>query len=226
MSFFLFSVELWKDVKDYEGIYQVSSFGRFKSFKFGKGKIFNHNPTNKNHYIRIHLCNNGEMRDESLHVLVALAFIDNPENKKTVNHKNGNKQNNFWWNLEWNTYDENNKHAKSTGLNKTIGETHHWAILTEKEVMEIVQLDSPNKEIAEKYGVSKTTISHIFRGKTWSHITGIILKVKPKLKKNQVIEIYKSPLSRTELAKIFGVTDTCIGYIKKGVSYRSITAHL
>ena len=56
----------------------------------------------------------------TIHRLVALTFLPNPDNKRTVNHKDGNKLNNHVSNLEWATYQENNKHAISTGLRTSI----------------------------------------------------------------------------------------------------------
>jgi len=69
-----------------------------------------------NGYQFVQLCKNGKVKKFSIHRLIALAFIPNPENKKTVNHKNGNKADNRIQNLEWNTYAENNQHAYTAGL--------------------------------------------------------------------------------------------------------------
>jgi hypothetical protein len=68
-------------------------------------------------YFSISLSLNGKIKTYRIHRLVALAFLPNPENKKTVNHKDGNKENNNECNLEWATYLENNTHANQTGLN-------------------------------------------------------------------------------------------------------------
>ena len=60
----------------------------------------------------------GKKHMKSVHRLVAEAFIENPESKRTVNHKDGDKHNNSKSNLEWATYSENSQHAHDTGLNR------------------------------------------------------------------------------------------------------------
>jgi len=104
-------MELWKDVKGFEGIYQVSNKGRLKSFKASKdGRIL----SNKNHkggYLSVVLVCKSRMKSTRMHRLVAEAFLPNPENKPEVNHKDGNKQNNRVENLEWVTRKENHRHA-------------------------------------------------------------------------------------------------------------------
>lgn len=67
-------------------------------------------------YMKISLCKDGMKKHHFVHRLVAQTFIPNIENKRTVNHKDGNKQNNCVSNLEWNTHAENNKHAILNGL--------------------------------------------------------------------------------------------------------------
>lgn len=105
--------EIWKDVIGYEGIYQISNFGRLKSFKKDKnGRIMSN--TNKNGwYFTVVLSKSGrkKMKTMRIHRMVAEYFIPNPENKQMVNHKDMNKQNNHVDNLEWCTTFENAKHA-------------------------------------------------------------------------------------------------------------------
>jgi hypothetical protein len=104
--------EIWKDVKGYEGLYQVSNLGRIKSI-IRKGKIL----SNKSHrYISVIFYKNKLRKNIRVHRLVAGAFIPNPENKPQVNHIDGNKKNNNVNNLEWNTQLENIRHAYRTGI--------------------------------------------------------------------------------------------------------------
>ncbi len=114
-------MEIWKDIEGFEG-YQISNLGSIKSLDryvngrsnskpFRKGKILV-GYKEPNRYCKIVI--NRSMR--YIHRLVALAFIDNPANKRTVNHKDGNKHNNNVDNLEWMTDSENTKHSYDVGL--------------------------------------------------------------------------------------------------------------
>ena len=103
--------EEWKDIEGYEGLYQVSSFGRIKSFDktvickngrtfFMKGRIIRTRPNNRG-YIMVGLHKNKKFKLCLVHRLVAKAFIPNPDNLPQVNHKNENKNFNHASNLEW-----------------------------------------------------------------------------------------------------------------------------
>lgn len=109
--------EVWKDIKGYEGLYQISNLGRVKSLK-----RFNTNNANtkdrilkpsldRKGYLHVVLCKNNKRYNKTLHRLVAEAFIENPENKPQVNHIDEDKTNNRVSNLEWMTNKENRNHG-------------------------------------------------------------------------------------------------------------------
>lgn len=89
--------EIWKDIKNYEGIYQISNIGRVKNLK--KNKILSTLKTGR--YNHLSLSKNGIVKNHSIHRLVAEAFISNPNNYKYINHKDENTRNNNANNLEW-----------------------------------------------------------------------------------------------------------------------------
>lgn len=102
-------IEIWKDIPEYEGLYQVSNFGKVKSLPRNttKGGILKPRK-NRGGYLQLQLTKNGIRKTFTIHKLVALAFILNPENLPCVNHKDENKENNHVDNLEFCTIQYNN----------------------------------------------------------------------------------------------------------------------
>lgn len=111
--------EIWKDIEDYKGKYQVSNLGRVKSLKDNHGgyreKIMILSKEKKG-YLVVGLCKNNYQKRYKVHRLVALAFRDNIDHKEQVNHIDGDKTNNMVSNLEWVTCEENVHHAWNNGL--------------------------------------------------------------------------------------------------------------
>ena len=107
--------ELWRDVKGYQGCYQVSNYGRVKStaqHNWLHKQIIRKPKTRR--YAELPLASNGKTKWVLVHRLVAQAFIPNPQNKPEVNHKDGNKLNNNVDNLQWCTKSENELHSLYT----------------------------------------------------------------------------------------------------------------
>lgn len=123
--------EIWKNIPEYDG-YQASNLGRIKALR--KVRIFGKYADNKrtypevimkqritnNGYCMVSFCIDGKNKYLTVHRLVGKTFIPNPENKATINHKNGIKTDNRVENLEWNTCSENLKHAYRIGLSYSL----------------------------------------------------------------------------------------------------------
>ena len=119
-------IEIWKDIKDYEGLYQISNLGRVKRLAYTR-KICpkgteQYDVHFKEHlkstfimnrgYQTVTLCKNSKLKSHHIHRLVAEAFLDNPKNLPQVNHKDENKLNNKVENLEWCTPSYNNNYGE------------------------------------------------------------------------------------------------------------------
>lgn len=160
--------EIWKRFRDTD--YQVSNLGNVFSVYNGKQL----KPFMNDRYLVVDLFAYTVRQRIAVHRVVAIAFIENPDNKEYVNHIDGNKLNNCVDNLEWVTASENSIHAVATGLSPT-GEAKTLAKLTEKDVLEIqAAFEAGEKDfvLAEKYGVTSGVISSIRLGKTWKHVSG------------------------------------------------------
>lgn len=124
-------------------------------------------------FVYLSTCNGQVMMQ--VHRLVMLVFnpIPNP-NEFQVNHKDGNKFNNAYYNLEWVTRSENILHAYATGLHH-IGEDSVKATITEKDAIGICELlqtgNYTNKQIADIFNTTESVVSGIKQGFTWKHIS-------------------------------------------------------
>ena len=144
--------EIWKDIKGYEGLYQVSNLGRVK--RIGKYKNqFNtewesnkHLKMNKDRdgYCLVHLSNDGIVKCKKVHRLVAEIFIENPKNYEMINHKNEIKDDNRVENLEWCdvTYNNNYKSALTRKYKKVEMLNQQGIVL--KEYKSILQASVEN----------------------------------------------------------------------------------
>ena len=173
--------EQWAPIEGHNG-YQVSNYGRIKSFKLGIPKILKP-AINRDNYLICRLSAKSVSKSYTVHRLVAKAFISNPENKREVNHIDGCKFNSVVSNLEWVTPGENRKHAFDTGLTKAQrGEENGMAKLKNSDAVYI--RENPGKltleQLAKKFGIDKTNASLIQRGKTFKEVGGRIRSAKKR----------------------------------------------
>lgn len=143
------------------------------------GKIFRKNKEllknrSTNGYITVCIkYKDGSRKSRFVHRLVAEEFIPNPENKPVVNHKNLVKSDNSVENLEWNTYQENSRHAHENGAFRVSG-YHHNALMTEDKIRAcclMIQEGRRNKDISEATGVCRKIVGQIRNKETWVHIS-------------------------------------------------------
>lgn len=158
--------EIWKDIKEYEGLYQISNTGKVRSFLTNKllKLAINHKG-----YKVTYLYKNGKRKTISVHRLVAINFILNPHNYPQVNHIDGNKQNNNMDNLEWCDNDYNQRHAQKNGLNLTCP----IRLLKVTEQLEFNSIHEAFKYLGIKpNGKYKDVIntSRIYNGYIWEYI--------------------------------------------------------
>ena len=153
-------MEEWKDIKGYEGLYQISNKGRVKSLgnnKTKKEKILK--PRKCNGYFSVRLCKKGEKpKPFDIHRLVAEHFLPNPDNLPVVNHKDENKLNNNVENLEWCTFAYNTIYSVNGGKPRKI------------QCVETQQIFDSSKDVIDKIfpGRSTSVIRDHLRGRTKS----------------------------------------------------------
>ena len=166
--------EIWKWIKNYEGVYQVSTISRVRNFHRGNVTLMTPHPTEDGH-MHIGLYKDGKTITYSIHRLVAEAFIPNPDNLPEVDHRDGNPANNHVTNLRWCTRKQNAEYAVETGAYK-FGDNHPRSKLTVEKVREIRAKYVPHsktcgiKALARDYDVSKSTIEHVVYNEIWKHV--------------------------------------------------------
>lgn len=132
----------------------------------------------KKGYYKVTISHKNIKKDKRVHVLVAQGFVKNPDPEKytIVNHKDGDKLNPCYKNLEWTDHSGNMKHAVEHGLiNFARGEKSGRAILTDKQVHEICKImengSMTQREISQMYDVNEQVIHEIKLGNNWIHIS-------------------------------------------------------
>lgn len=168
--------EIWKDIKGYEGLYQVSNLGRVKSLNYKRQGIEKNLKTNfnKQGYLYVDLYKCQKTKKFRIHQLVANAFIPKLERLTQINHKNGIKTDNRVCNLEWVTPSENVKHAYKHGLrNISEKQKQRFSNLGKASRKKVLQYDLQGnfikewdsmKEAEKRLNIWYTNISNCCRG--------------------------------------------------------------
>ena len=152
--------EIWKDIKGYEGYYQVSNLGNIKRLKHTdkRGHTYKERmlkPSDKStailsmygdSYKRVHLSRDGVARWLMVHRLVAEAFVPNPNNFNIVNHIDGSRGNNRADNLEWTTYKGNMEHASRIGRMKGTATRENQKLAIEVLKKPVIATDKDGNE--------------------------------------------------------------------------------
>lgn len=236
--------EIWKDVVGFEGYYQVSNLGQVKRIAGGPGAVADRilKPARRGYYLFVGLWRDGEPTLQSIHRLVAEAFLSCPLEHHQVNHKNGDKHDNRAENLEWVTPSENLIHACTIlGFQPPIiiGDANPKAKLTQHDVMKIRQLyatgNYSQRELGQQFGVSKQNIADIVHRRIWKHVGGsppIDRRASgraygtPKLTEHDVRTIRQlyatGDYTQKELSSMFGVSYQSIGHIVRRETWKHV----
>lgn len=181
-----FNEEIWKDILEFDGEYQISNFGRLyrkKRVTKSKNGVVKTIPSmyiipqdNGKGYKQLCVTLNKKRRVFYVHRLVAIYFLNSEKTleRPEVNHKDFNRSNNHFLNLEWVSSKRNKEHAYEHGR-YPIGEDSYRTTLTNKQVLEIREYHIKNpcilkSMVAKKYGVHPTVIHSIIKRTKWKRI--------------------------------------------------------
>ena len=142
-------IEIWRNLVGYELFYEISNLGRIRGTR--KNKIMTPYLDVRG-YSNINLFNGGDIKHYKVHRLVALTFIENPLNKKYINHINSNRCDNRAINLEWCTVKENNR------LSKNIDHINKFNMININDMYNLYQDGKSIQDIGKQYNVGKHVI--------------------------------------------------------------------
>ena len=174
--------EVWKDVKEFLGYYQVSNLGRYRSaertvtFADGRVRTFESKILkpyiSKQGYHIATLSYKGKNFKRRVHRMVAENFLEPVEGDVEVNHIDGDKLNNKVSNLEWISHSDNLTHFHANN-NSNSGERNNLSVLKDKDIANIREMSSngvSSKEISLLYKVDYKTIWRIVTHQTWKYV--------------------------------------------------------
>lgn len=225
--------EIFVAIKDYEGSYEISNYGRVRSLTkswiangnlvIRKGRILMLS-IDKFGYYKINLWNKCKCKRFLVSRLVALHFIANPKSLPQVNHKDGKKLNNYEENLEWVNGSENIQHAFDNGLiNVSKGEDHCHAKLTVRDISKIydrLEMGYNYRQIAAELGICKGSVQKIVEGMSWKHVGIDFSKFLRKPASSKYKCVYYSNSSRNKQWAVrtrIGGKDKFLGYFNSEI---------
>lgn len=163
----------WRDVVGFEGKYEVSENGLVRKPKTKRAiKTSYIHPSG---YKFLVLTKDRKRSTTAIHRLVAKAFIPNPNNLPQVNHKDTDKTNNHFSNLEWCTNAENQAHAIKNGLVRYVKGSEHGNSIIDEHIAASIRVEYMTgkyswRTLGQKYGISKAHVGQILRRITWKHV--------------------------------------------------------
>lgn len=223
-------MEVWRDVVGYEGVYEVSNFGRVKRVKSAKGakagRILRPGSI-ANGTKNVSLTKDSRPRTFTVHRLVATAFLGPvPSPRHQVAHNDGNPANNRLANLRWATPAENSYDQVIHGTQKGrhYGRT---SALTDEQVYAIRADHRPESAIGPEYGLSPRTIGQIRRRQTYKHLPArpndyIPMRNSLHFTDDQIRDIRKDSRSPAELARAYGCSSMTMWSIKTRRTYAHV----
>lgn len=220
-----------KDVEDFKGRFMITDFGRLFSIN-GRWKgirLLKHAVDGPGYY-NTTLRMKPKYRSVRIHQLVGEHFVDNPDNKPQLNHKDGNKLNNHYLNLEWCTIAENIEHAVRTGLLDVKGEKHHHAKLRDADIPLIFEMRNKEitmKDIGNHFGVCRRTIGDVLNRRLWCHvpIDACFSNIKSVLVKCNGENHHKALLTEKQVYEMHDLRKQGLVYRQIGVKYNISTGH-
>ena len=171
--------EIWKDIEEYEGLYQVSNLGRVK--RVNTNRILS-SDINSQGYLRVKLSKNSTKSNKRIHRLVAQAFIPNPENKPQVNHIDEDKINKLVSNLNWMTAKENNNHGtRNARMGESISKSNSIPIIATNLTTDESTEFCSGKDCARQFGLDQGNITKVLKGRL-KQTGGYTFKYKEEIK--------------------------------------------